>query len=63
MTDVFYLALLYHLGRTASAGSLEAPVARIGAIDAPYPPYRYETLYLPDVDRILEAADVALAYG
>ena len=42
---------------------LEAPVERIGAIDAPYPPSRYEKLYLPDVDRILEAADVALAYG
>jgi 2-oxoisovalerate dehydrogenase E1 component beta subunit len=42
---------------------LEAPVARIGAMDTPYPPSRYEKLYLPDVDRILEAADVALAYG
>jgi 2-oxoisovalerate dehydrogenase E1 component beta subunit len=42
---------------------LEAPVARIGAADAPYPPSRYEKLYLPDVDRILEAADAALSYG
>lgn len=42
---------------------LEAPVERIGGMDAPYPPARYEKLYLPDVDRILEAADVALAYG
>ncbi len=42
---------------------LEAPIQRIGAMDAPYPPARYEKLYLPDVDRILEAADVALAYG
>jgi len=42
---------------------LEAPIARIGGMDAPYPPARYEKLYLPDVDRILEAADVALAYG
>jgi 2-oxoisovalerate dehydrogenase E1 component beta subunit len=42
---------------------LEAPVARIGGMDAPYPPSRFEKLYLPDVDRILEAADVALAYG
>jgi 2-oxoisovalerate dehydrogenase E1 component beta subunit len=42
---------------------LEAPVERVGGMDAPYPPARYEMLYLPDVDRILEAADVALAYG
>jgi pyruvate dehydrogenase E1 component beta subunit len=42
---------------------LEAPVARVGGMDAPYPPARYEKLYLPDVDRILEEADVALAYG
>ena len=42
---------------------LEAPVTRVGGMDTPYPPARYEKLYLPDVDRILEAADVALAYG
>jgi pyruvate dehydrogenase E1 component beta subunit len=42
---------------------LEAPVERIGAMNTPYPPSRYEKLYLPDVDRILEAADVAIAYG
>jgi 2-oxoisovalerate dehydrogenase E1 component beta subunit len=42
---------------------LEAPIQRIGGMNAPYPPARYEKLYLPDVDRILEAADVALAYG
>jgi len=42
---------------------LEAPIARIGGMDTPYPPARYEKLYLPDVDRILEAADLALAYG
>ena len=42
---------------------LAAPVERIGGMNAPYPPARYEKLYLPDVDRILEAADVALAYG
>jgi 2-oxoisovalerate dehydrogenase E1 component beta subunit len=42
---------------------LEAPVARVGGLDTPYPPSRFEKLYLPDVDRILEAADVALAYG
>jgi hypothetical protein len=32
-------------------------------LNAPYPPSRFEKLYLPDVDRILEAVDVALAYG
>jgi pyruvate dehydrogenase E1 component beta subunit len=42
---------------------LAAPVERIGGMNTPYPPSRYEKLYLPDVDRILEAADVALAYG
>jgi len=42
---------------------LAAPVERIGGMNTPYPPARYEKLYLPDVDRILEAADVALAYG
>jgi pyruvate dehydrogenase E1 component beta subunit len=42
---------------------LAAPVTRIGGMDTPYPPSRYEKLYLPDVDRILEAADVAIAYG
>jgi pyruvate dehydrogenase E1 component beta subunit len=42
---------------------LAAPVTRVGGMDAPYPPARYEKLYLPDVDRILEEADVALAYG
>lgn len=42
---------------------LEAPVARLGGMNAPYPPARYEKLYLPDVDRILQAVDAALAYG
>jgi 2-oxoisovalerate dehydrogenase E1 component beta subunit len=42
---------------------LEAPVTRVAGMNAPYPPSRFEKLYLPDVDRILEAADVALAYG
>jgi hypothetical protein len=32
-------------------------------LNVPYPPARYEKLYLPDVDRILQAADAALAYG
>src|SRR5207253_9726765 len=42
---------------------LEAPVARIGGLNVPYPPARYDKLYLPDFDRILQAADAALAYG
>ena len=42
---------------------LEAPVARLGGMNVPYPPARYEKLYLPDVDRVLQAVDTALAYG
>ncbi len=41
---------------------LEAPVVRVGAPNAPYPPSRFEKLYLPDADRILEAVDEARAY-
>lgn len=36
---------------------LEAPVLRVGAPHAPYPPSRLEHLYLPDVDRVLDAVD------
>jgi pyruvate dehydrogenase E1 component beta subunit len=36
---------------------LEAPVLRVGAPHAPYPPSRLERFYLPDVDRILDAVD------
>jgi 2-oxoisovalerate dehydrogenase E1 component beta subunit len=42
---------------------LEAPVQRVGGLNAPYPPSRFEKLYLPDVDRILEAVDLVMAYG
>lgn len=42
---------------------LEAPVERVAGLNIPYPPSRYEKLYLPDVDRILEAADRAVAYA
>ena len=42
---------------------LEAPVQRVGGLNVPYPPSRFEKLFLPDVDRILEAADHVLAYG
>lgn len=36
---------------------LEAPVQRVGAPYAPYPPSKLEHHYLPDVDRILDAVD------
>jgi pyruvate dehydrogenase E1 component beta subunit len=42
---------------------LEAPVERVAGLNIPYPPSRFEKLYLPDVDRILEAADRAVAYA
>jgi 2-oxoisovalerate dehydrogenase E1 component beta subunit len=42
--------------------SLEAPVLRVAGFDAPFPPAKLETIYLPDVDRVLEAVDRALAY-
>jgi hypothetical protein len=32
-------------------------------LNTPYPPSRFEKLYLPDVDRILEAVDLVLTYG
>lgn len=41
---------------------LEAPVLRVGGFHAPYPPSRVEEAYLPDLDRVLEAVDRALAY-
>jgi 2-oxoisovalerate dehydrogenase E1 component beta subunit len=36
---------------------LAAPVERVGNATIPYPPARYERLFLPDVDRILGAVD------
>jgi pyruvate dehydrogenase E1 component beta subunit len=36
---------------------LEAPVARVGGFDLPYPPAKLEHLFLPDVDRILDTVD------
>ena len=42
---------------------LEAPVQRVAGLNVPYPPSRFEKLYLPDVDRILEAIDQVIAYG
>jgi pyruvate dehydrogenase E1 component beta subunit len=41
---------------------LEAPVLRVGGYHAPYPPSRLEEEYLPDLDRVLDAVDRALAY-
>jgi pyruvate dehydrogenase E1 component beta subunit len=42
--------------------SLEAPVLRATGFDTPYPPARVEEHYLPDLDRVLDAVDRALAY-
>lgn len=41
---------------------LEAPVLRVGGFHAPYPPSRIEHIYLPDLDRVLEAVDRAMVY-
>ncbi len=41
---------------------LEAPVLRVGGFHAPYPPSRIEDIYLPDLDRILDAVDRSMAY-
>jgi pyruvate dehydrogenase E1 component beta subunit len=42
--------------------SLEAPVLRVTGYDTPYPPSRMEDVWLPDVDRVLDAVDEALAF-
>lgn len=42
--------------------SLHAPVLRVSGYDTPFPPAKLEGVYLPDVDRILEAVDRALAH-
>ena len=36
---------------------LVAPIERVGNATIPYPPSRFEKLFLPDADRILEAVD------
>ncbi len=41
---------------------LEAPVLRVGGYNIPYPPSRHEEVYLPDLDRILDAVDTSLAH-
>ena len=42
--------------------SLEAPVLRVTGFDIPYPPSRLEDVYLPDVERILDAVDRSFSY-
>ncbi|MFG2821887.1 alpha-ketoacid dehydrogenase subunit beta [Kitasatospora sp. NPDC048365] len=41
---------------------LEAPILRVGGYFAPYPPSRVEESFLPDLDRVLDAVDRALAF-
>ena len=41
---------------------LAAPVERVGNASIPYPPARFEKLFLPDADRILEAVDRTREY-
>jgi pyruvate dehydrogenase E1 component beta subunit len=41
---------------------LEAPVLRVSGFDVPFPPSHLESLFLPDVDRILDAVDRARGY-
>ncbi|MGW6913931.1 alpha-ketoacid dehydrogenase subunit beta [Kitasatospora sp. NPDC054939] len=41
---------------------LQAPVLRVGGFHLPYPPSRLEESYLPDLDRVLDAVDRALAH-
>ncbi len=42
--------------------SLEAPVMRVGGFNVPYPAARLEEHYRPDLDRVLDTVDRALAY-
>jgi pyruvate dehydrogenase E1 component beta subunit len=42
--------------------SLEAPVIRVGGYHTPYPPSRLEEDYLPDLDRVLDGVDRAMAF-
>ncbi|MET0451453.1 MAG: alpha-ketoacid dehydrogenase subunit beta [Mycobacterium sp.] len=41
---------------------LQAPVQRVGGWNIPYPPARTEELYLPGIDRVLDAIDVLDQY-
>ncbi len=42
--------------------SLQAPVLRVGGYHSPYPPSKVEEDYLPDLDRVLDGVDRALAW-
>jgi pyruvate dehydrogenase E1 component beta subunit len=42
--------------------SLHAPVIRVGGYDTPYPPAKVEDMYIPDLDRVLDAVDSVLNY-
>ena len=42
--------------------TLEAPVLRVTGYDLPYPPSRVEEEFLPDLDRVLDAVDRAMAF-
>ena len=41
---------------------LQSPVLRVSGFDVPFPPANLEGVYLPDVDRILDAVDRARGY-
>jgi pyruvate dehydrogenase E1 component beta subunit len=41
---------------------LQSPVLRVSGFDVPFPPANLESVYLPDVDRILDAVDRARGY-
>ncbi|CAB4863198.1 unannotated protein [freshwater metagenome] len=41
---------------------LQAPVLRVSGFDVPFPPANLEGIFLPDVDRILDAVDRARGY-
>jgi pyruvate dehydrogenase E1 component beta subunit len=42
--------------------SLEAPVLRVSGYNVPFPPTRLQDVFLPDVDRVLDAVDRVLEY-
>ena len=42
--------------------SLQAPVLRVGGYNVPYPPSKLEEEFLPDLDRVLDTVDRALAF-
>lgn len=42
--------------------SLQSPVIRVGGYHTPYPPSKVEEDYLPDLDRVLDGVDRALAW-